>query len=223
TVFGDAPDYAASMTASTYAYFAVCSPGLEEALGAELGGLVQSAAVVVGGVQGRGTLADLGRILLWSRLAESLRVRLKGIPATDFGVLYQSLERLPWHAFLREGAEVAVSVTCRKSKLFHSDAVEERVGKVIAARRGGDGQAAVPAQKIDVRIVKDWVTVSVDASGERLHKRGYRTHVEDAPLRETLAAAAARMLGGLSPAPISQVWDPFCGSGVLGLEWLQLQ
>ncbi len=222
-MFARVADYAARMSASTYAFFAVCAPGLEGILDDELRALGLFGEVVVGGVQGRGSFADLGKILLWSRVAESLRVRLKGFAATDFGALYQGLERLPWHAFVRSGAAVSVSVTCRKSKLFHSDAVAERVQRVIATRRPGEPDQSLPEQKIDVRIVKDWVTVSVDASGERLHKRGYRTHVENAPLRETLAAAAAAKLEESRPAVIRRVWDPFCGSGVLGLEWLQLR
>jgi 23S rRNA G2445 N2-methylase RlmL len=72
--------------------------------------------------------------------------------------------------------------------------------------------------------VKDRVTPSIDCSGERLHRRGYRTDVEAAPLRETLAAAMgelAESLAARSGRPIRELWDPFCGSGVLPLEWLR--
>jgi putative N6-adenine-specific DNA methylase len=83
-----------------------------------------------------------------------------------------------------------------------------------ASPKGGDDQT------VFVRIAGDIVQASVDATGELLHRRGYRTYVGTAPLRETLAAALARMLAEKNVKP-DCLWDPFCGSGCVPLEWLQ--
>src|SRR5690606_2662578 len=160
------------------------------------------------------------------------------------GALEQGLARLPWHAYVRPEAPLRVVVSCKKSKLYHSDAVAERVRQVIdrrfAARTGktpplvtspttrmahheDDAQASGAPQTVFVRLERDEVTPSIDASGQRLHKRGYRQAVEVAPLRETLACAMARWLDELGEAAPVRVWDPFCGSGVLPLEWARLR
>jgi putative N6-adenine-specific DNA methylase len=211
------------MSAASYACFIVCAPGLEALVVRELGELGLDAEAVVGGVSCRLGLEDLGRVLLRSRLAEALRVRLKPFSARSFSALEKELLRMPWHAFVGPATPVVVHSNTRRSKLFHSDAVSQRVARAIEERRRGRVDPTLPPQRIDVRILRDEVTVSVDAGGERLHKRGYRTDVEAAPLRETLAAAAARCLEDQQPSSIERVWDPFCGSGVLGLEWLLLR
>lgn len=174
-------------------------------------------------------MEQLWKVLLWSRLAESVRVRLKPFCADDFGSLEQGLSRLPWHAYLRPKDTVELRVTCRKSRLYHTGAVAERTLRVIGSQLGSRGEAAEPTGAARplayVRIERDRVQVSIDGAGERLHRRGYRTHVGTAPLRETLAAAlvcAAREAwrerdGGATP---SVVWDPFCGSGTISIEWV---
>jgi putative N6-adenine-specific DNA methylase len=209
-----------SLSESTFAFFASCAPGIEDILAGELGELGLVVRATPGGVEGRGSLAALQSILHKSRIAESLRVRLRSFRATDFATLQRELARLPWHAYLASGAGVEVSVTCHKSRLYHSDAVKERVLAAIA-RKLESAKPGLPTPappRIYVRLDHDVVQVSVGASGERLHKRGYRTHVVDAPLRETLAAAIARV-GRVGTSNV-RVWDPFAGSGTLGLEWL---
>jgi putative N6-adenine-specific DNA methylase len=226
--------------ATRFQYFAVTAPGLESLLARELEAFGLDARIVRGGVEGKVTHAELWKLHLRSSLAESVRIRLKSFGAHDFAMLEQGLKRLPWHAYLRPGDAFSVNVTCHKSKLFHSDAVAERVHAAIrrawgratlskkdapaAADTGAESQespatGSVP-QQIFVRLMRDEVTTSIDASGERLHRRGYRTHVEKAPLRETLAAAMVRLLAQLGGEPHT-VCDPFCGSAVLPLEWLQ--
>jgi putative N6-adenine-specific DNA methylase len=131
-----------------------------------------------------------------------------------------------------------VRVTCHKSRLYHSDAVAERVRRVIAERTKREWPE--PAQisvnnycnRVYLRLEADEVEVGLDPSGEALHRRGYRKHVQDAPIRETLAALllalandVASQAGGRDAsisrsAPINMVWDPCCGSGTIPLEWL---
>jgi putative N6-adenine-specific DNA methylase len=111
---------------------------------------------------------------------------------------------------------------CHKSKLYHSDGVAERVAAAISDRLG----AAAPVRKFDenarplpqlvlVRLVHDHCMVSIDTSGELLHRRGYRLETAKAPLRETLAAG---MLMASGWDRLSPLVDPFCGSGTIPIE-----
>lgn len=207
---------------TTFAHFAACAPGIEPLLEAELTALGLPGKAVLGGVEGRLTLEQLWRLHSCSALTESVRVRLKAFDATSFAVLEEAAAKLPWHAYLRPERPLSLAVVCQKSKLYHSDAVAERVRRVIAMRLRVDAlpepaSDQVP-QQVHVRVVRDRVTVSIGASGERMHKRGYRTRVEVAPLRETLAAAMVQLLERTSGGPITRLWDPFCGSGVIPIE-----
>ncbi|MDX2051967.1 MAG: hypothetical protein SFV15_06200 [Polyangiaceae bacterium] len=145
-------------------------------------------------------------------------MRLRPFVARDFPALVRGLERLPWQAYLGQAKNVHVSVTCHQSRLYHSDAVAERVFAVAA---GGLNRPLVNVarkdaeQSVFVRILDDRVQVSVDASGALLFRRGDKQQVGRAPLRETLGAGLVRTLG-----EAERIWDPFCGSGTLLLEWL---
>lgn len=206
--------------ASRHLVFVATSPGLEPLLGEELRELGFEPRVLPGGVELRTEREGIWSLCWQSRLAESVRVRLKPFVARDFGALVTEAARLPWRAYLAPNAKVSVSVTCHKSRLWHSDAVAERVLEVLRERAGADTTSSEPTQRIFVRIERDRVQTSVDAGGERLHRRGYRTHVAEASLRETLAAALVRIAE--AAAPTAQIlWDPFCGAGTLGLEWLE--
>ena len=190
--------------------FVACPPGIEATLAQELAQLELTGQITAGGVLVRCRLWALRRLLERSRVAHSVRVRLKAFQATDFAALEAGLVRLPWHAYLEPAACLAFRVSCRRSRLYHSKAVEERVARSLQRYRS----AGLPdddheCQRVYVRVDHDWVQVSIDASGP-LYRRGYRTHVAVASLRETLAAVAARLR--LHHAPeVGQVWDPFCG------------
>ncbi|MCB9507302.1 MAG: RNA methyltransferase [Myxococcales bacterium] len=160
-------------------------------------------------------VADLG--VLWSavstlRTPESIRVRIASFVASDFDTLSARLARAPWHAYLA-GRDANVRVVCHKSKLYHSGAVEERARAALAATR----LPHKPGADVHIRLSHDRVTVSVDATGEPAHRRGLRDRIVPGAMRETLAAAAIRAAG---LGAVSSVWDPFCGAGTLGFEWL---
>lgn len=214
-------------TASTFRYFAVCSPGLEPLLLDELKELGQDGSALKGGVAFQGPFESLWTVAHRSRIAESVRLRLKPFLATDFGRLYEQLSHLPFHAYLPAHRDYDVSVSCSESKLYHTAAVEERFRDVITkawSRMGKTADDDAPHHDkltFFIRIFRNEVTVSVDATGERLHRRGYRTHVGVAPIRETLAAASCRLLDKqVVPGPLRAIWDPCCGSGTLLCEWL---
>jgi putative N6-adenine-specific DNA methylase len=219
--------------AARFRFFVAVSPGLESLLGTELERLGIRGRVLPGGVECSGTLEDLWLIHDSSRLAESVRLRMRPFVATSFAELEHHLKRLPWHAYLREQVIPRVSVVCEKSRLYHTEAIKERVLSAVADRwrkRPLTAEARGPtepsgedshASKIHVRIVNNSVQTSIDASGELLHRRGYRVHVGAAPLRETLAAAMVQLLMSLaSERAFTRLWDPCCGSGTLLSEWL---
>jgi putative N6-adenine-specific DNA methylase len=119
-------------------------------------------------------------------------------------------------------------VTCRKSRLYHSDAVAREVVKAISSRLGRlttkvpvvsplvkFDSASPPPQLVVVRLAQDLCTLSLDTSGELLHRRGYRLETAKAPLRETLAAGLLLAAGWDAVSPLL---DPFCGSGTIAIE-----
>lgn len=209
--------------------FAACAPGLEPYLERELRALgIASLNAAPGGVTFRGGLSDLYRANLHLRTASRVLVRLGRFHAAEFWQLHKRAARLPWEKYLRPGQPVALRVTCHKSKLYHSDAVAERVAKAIGERMGqpvdwqspaadddGESAAALAAQRIVIRLDHDECTLSLDSSGELLHRRGYRLATAKAPLRETLAAGVLLASGWVPGQPLL---DPFCGSGTLPIE-----
>lgn len=219
--------------------FAVSPPGLAPFTAQELHRLqLHSASGPAenddhAGVEFPGDLAAIYRANLHLRTANRLLVRLGEFEAVGFVELRKRASRLPWERYLKPGQPVALRVTCHKSRLYHSDAVAERVAWAIGDHLGkpssvqkhseqddGEPTDRNPPQLITVRLLHDRCTISVDSSGELLHRRGYRLALAKAPLRETLAAGMVLASGWLPdansvPAPLL---DPFCGSGVIPIE-----
>ena len=218
--------------------FAVTAPGLEKVAAQELRALGLEARAITGGAAFSGRRADLYRANLWLRTASRVLVRAGQTYAGSFSELRDKAARFPWEQFLRPGQPVAVRVTSHKSRLYHTDAVAERVAGAISDALGSEaalwtaasaeaeeGNAGSPAAAdhsaplIVARLVDDRCTVSVDSSGALLHQRGYRLATAKAPLRETLAAALLLTSGWDKQAPLI---DPFCGAGTISIEaaWL---
>jgi putative N6-adenine-specific DNA methylase len=216
-----------------HALFAVAAPGLEPLVAQELARLGLRGETTPGGVAFHGEGRDLYRANLHLRTASRVLLRLGEFYAAAFSELRAKASRLPWATALQPGQPVAIKATCHKSKLYHSDAVAERVAGAIEDRLGhavvrvrgraeGDDEAgddhpaegSAPALVI-VRLVRDIVTISLDTSGALLHQRGYRQATAKAPLRETLAAAMLLASGWDPAAPLL---DPFCGAGTIPIE-----
>jgi putative N6-adenine-specific DNA methylase len=163
-----------------------------------------------------GGLDDLYRANLGLATAERVLAVLGTFRAAAFSELRKKAARLPWERCLAPGQPVALRVTCRKSRLYHSMAVAERVAGAIEDALGEPpGPCEADAQAIFVRIENDTCTIAADSSGEFLHRRGYRLAVAKAPLRETLAAV---MLLASGWDRVSPLLDPFCGSGTIAIE-----
>ncbi|HET8623593.1 MAG TPA: class I SAM-dependent RNA methyltransferase [Gemmatimonadales bacterium] len=200
-----------------YDCYAITAPGLERVTARELGTLdLVPTEVEPGGVAFRARKAGLYTANLELRSASRVVVRLGAFHASAFHELERRARRLPWHRFLGPGATAEFRVTSRKSKLYHQDAVAERLARMVenGRERARTGENVAP-QLFVIRLFRDECTISVDSSGELLHRRGYRLEGGEAPLRETLAAAMLLESGWDGRAPLA---DPFCGSGTIPIE-----
>lgn len=208
--------------------FAVTALGLEPVAARELESFGMPRAALrpeLGGVAFRTDRRGLYEANLRLRTASRVLVRVASFTATAFWEIERRARPLPWERWLAPGGAVAVRATCRKSRLYHSDAVAERVleaaarrvAGVVAAEAGDDDadEGGGGAQLVVARLARDELTLSVDASGELLHRRGYRQAVAKAPLRETIAAAMLLASGWDRTSPLL---DPFCGSGTIPIE-----
>lgn len=177
-----------------------------------------------GGVTWTGDARSLMRANLWLRSASRVIVRVAEFQATAFRELEKHAKRIDWSAYLGTGVTAEFRVTAKKSKLYHSDAIAERLLRAChpEQREGSvraDPSGALPGmttQLFVVRVHRDQLTISADTSGELLHMRGYRQAVAKAPLRETLAAAM--LLASEWTGDEEALLDPFCGSGTICIE-----
>lgn len=199
--------------------FAVCQPGLEAVCAAEVRALGLACTQVAGGVELMGDLATVALLNLWLRTASRVLVRLGTVKATAFAELVKKARTLPWEMALSRGTAAAIRATCRKSRLYHSDAVAERLRTALEERVGfavGEGAEDAPGVQLFVaRFERDVCTVSADTSGALLHQRGYRVAPGPAPMRETLAAAILLAAGFDGSLPLC---DPLCGGGTIAIE-----
>lgn len=219
------------MAAELLSCFATTAPGLEAILGAELGtGGLAVREIEPGGVGFDATPAQLAASLIGLRTANRVSVRLASFRARTFAELERHGAAVDWARVLAPGGRVHFRVTSKKSRLYHEGAIAERLERAAqgavagleAVRAAGQAEALEDdvlrppgVQRIIVRVHRDEVTLSADASGGSLHRRGYRLATAKAPLRETLAAA---MLLGCGWEPGEPLVDPMCGSGTLAIE-----
>lgn len=197
--------------------FAVCAPGLEQVVAAELHGLgLRTGTAVRSGVPFKASSRELYTACLWLATAERVQVRVASFEAQRFPQLLDGAADVDWAAYLAPGTPRLVRANSKASKLYHSVAVAERVAMVVddTVPPGKTPKPDEEQPQILVRVVRDQVTISVDASGP-LHRRGWRLAVAKAPLRETVAAAVVRACGWTPDLPII---DPFCGAGTLPVE-----
>jgi putative N6-adenine-specific DNA methylase len=228
--------------------FAVTAPGLEAICAGEAASLGLRSRVLDGdgggGITWRGSLESVARANLWLATASRVLVRVAQFKASAFYELELAAKRVAWDRFLTSASTVRFRVTCRKSKLYHTGAVAQRLAGAVTRRIPGvrielaksneasdddpGGNRAtressrvtsrdVSGQLFVVRLVHDVCTVSVDTSGDLLHRRGYRQQLAKAPLRETIAAA---MLHGAEWPHDGEATliDPMCGSGTIAIE-----
>ena len=194
--------------------FLVAQPGLEAALAAEAARAgFAGIKAVPGGVEVLGDLAEAARANRSLRTAVRVLWRVASFRALHLAQLDKRARKLVWGDWLRPDVPVRVEAVCRSSKIYHDRAAAQRIAGALTA--AGFSVAAEAAVVLKARIEDDLCTLSIDTTGEPLHRRGHKTFVGKAPLRETMAAGFLWQMGFDG----SQcVIDPMCGSGTIILE-----
>lgn len=173
-----------------------------------------------GQVRFKGDLQALCKANLWLRTSERILLLIGEFEAVDFDQLYERTKALPWSRWLPEAAEFPVSGKSIKSQLHSVPTCQSIVKKAVVDNLkekyhsqwfDEDG----PRYQIQIALLKDRATLTIDTSGTGLHKRGYRKLTTDAPLQETIAAGMI-YLSKWDPDRI--LIDPFCGSGTIPIE-----
>lgn len=204
-----------SPLAEPFEIFLVATPGLEAALCAEARAAGFADAVASpGGVTLSGGWLDAWRANLVLRGATRVLVRIAAFRAMHLAQLDKRARRVDWAGVLRSHVAVSVEASCKRSRIYHNAAAAQRVATAIAEELGAPLAEDAPV-RVMVRIEDDLVTISLDTTGESLHKRGFKEEVNRAPMRETMAALFLRQCGYAGTEP---VLDPMCGSGTFVIE-----
>lgn len=195
--------------------FLTSVPGLEAVLCNEIRGKgFKQPKPVPGGVTIRGGWPEVWRANLWIRGTGRVLARIDAFHATHLAHLDARARRVPWARVLRPDVPFRVEASCAASRIYHSGAAEQRVRTAIQETLGApysrDAEVTVRA-----RIEHDLCTISIDTSGEPLHKRGYKEAVNAAPMRETMASLFLQQCGYDGREPVV---DPMCGSGTFIIE-----
>ncbi|RME33300.1 MAG: bifunctional 23S rRNA (guanine(2069)-N(7))-methyltransferase RlmK/23S rRNA (guanine(2445)-N(2))-methyltransferase RlmL [Gammaproteobacteria bacterium] len=211
---------------SRHTFFATCPRRLEPLLAAELerlgAGEVRQRA---SGATFTGTVETACRVCLWSRLAVRVLLPLAEFDCPDADALYQGSHAIDWAEHLPAGASFAVDAggtsaalrDTRFTALKVKDAVVDRLRETTGARP--DVDPAAPDLQLNLRLHRGRATLSIDLSGESLHRRGYRLEGGAAPLKENLAAALLLSCGWPELATAgAPLLDPLCGSATIPIE-----
>lgn len=173
-----------------------------------------------GKVTFKADISAIPKANLWLRTADRVRLKVGEFEAKSFEELFEKTKALPWSDWLPENAQFPVEGKSVKSTLFSVSDCQAITKKAIVEHLKGKYkkewfEESGPLFKIEVALLKDIATLTIDTSGVALHKRGYRTLIGGAPLKETMAAALIK-LSRWNPRTV--LVDPFCGSGTIPIE-----
>lgn len=195
--------------------------GLEAVVVRELEQLGYSGIRTLDGkVHFQGDARDIARCNLWLRSADRLLLKVGEFPAADFGALFDQCAQLPWHELLPVDATMPVAGRSVQSRLHSVPAIQACTKKAIIENlkkryNRFRFDETGPTFAIEVSLLRDIATLTIDTSGDGLHKRGYREFAGPAPMRETMAAGLVQLTYWNRDRPFV---DPFCGSGTLPIE-----
>ena len=225
-------------------FLAVVPLGFEQTLAEEIE-FCQPRVVGDGKVEFTAKIVDAWKAVAYTRIANRILMHIADFKAENFRELEKKAAEIPWELYLpampaQTGsgqATLDIHVTCKHSRLYHSDAIAERLYNVIGeslhnCHSGAEGdrvQAKDFPQNLYVNFLDDRCTIWLDLAGEELYKRGHERHVNDAPLKETIAAAMLHEILRLRATPSAQddtrlvaapitLIDPMAGSGTFSLE-----
>jgi len=203
-------------------FFVTSAKGLEDLVTAELCTLgLTELKTERGGVSFNGSLEDGYKACLWLRTASRVLLVLAEFPCTSPEELYAGVRAIGWHQYLNPEMTMAVDSVLRDSAMTHSgfialkskDAIVDCIRDKFGSRPNVDTKS--PDLQINVHLVKNRCTVSLDMAGDPLDRRGYRLDRNKAPLRENMAAALIAFSGWTGETPL---YDPMCGSGTIVIE-----
>lgn len=206
---------------SEYTLIATSAFGLESVVASELRALGYTDLKTEDGkIIFNGDDRDIIKCNLWLRCADRILIKMAEFSALDFEELYQGTLSVKWEKFIPENGKMHVTGKSVKSKLYSVPDCQSIVKKaVIEAMKRSYNKTVFsedgPVYKIEVGLLKNKASLTIDTSGAGLHKRGYAEYRGEAPLRETLAAALVM----LSRWDYSRMFaDPVCGSGTIAIE-----
>ncbi len=167
-----------------------------------------------------GDFSTLARVNLISRYSERIQIVLLEFTAYKFDDLFEGVKRIEWERFIGKNDAFPVKGSCLDSQLHSVTDCQKIIKKAVCDRLSLKYgvqwfEESDPVHQIQFLIRNDKVTILLDTSGEGLHKRGYRSEANDAPIKETLAAVMADLMRVRAN---HFVVDPMCGSGTLLIE-----
>ncbi len=222
------------MTTPSLSIFLPCAAGVEELLRAEVATILNRPANAMsqsqrGGVALMAAQSDIMRLNLHSRLCQRVLIRLAQAPYRSEADIYEAAKDVPWDAWFVPQRTFKIDITAQHSPLKSlnfaalrvKDAICDRFRDLTGERPSVDTHR--PDMRVYVHLTADQVTLYLDTSGEPLFKRGWRTEVGEAPLKETLAAAMLAAVGWEQACEQGvPLYDPCCGSGTIAIEAAQI-
>lgn len=206
-------------------YFATCPKGLEYLLVDELKALgAEGVREALAGVHFEGPLEIAYRACLWSRLASRILLPVAEFACAGDEALYDGVQAIDWSRHLRADGTLAVDASLVQSQLKHARYAEQKTKDAIVDQfRQASGQRPSvdtdqPDIRINLHVKRDRATVSIDLSGDALHRRGWRLEQGAAPIKENLACAVLIRAGWPQRMHEQALFDPLCGSGTLLIE-----
>jgi putative N6-adenine-specific DNA methylase len=211
------------ITGRKHDFFVVCAPGLKKICHNEMlatGFSKENLKIVQGGIEFKSNLNTCIQFNLNLRSPSRILMRIATFKADSFKKLEKKLNAIDWILYLPKNNSIGFSVTTKKSRLYHSDAIAQRCEQIILSHFKSDDAFLTPSKKtipqtIFIRAEDDNFTVSIDTTGDLLFKRGIKKKVNAAPLRENLAFA---MLYWAGFTKTDILIDPMCGAGTFSLE-----
>lgn len=202
-------------------FAATAAMGLEALVGKEIEQLGYEKKVENGKVIFEAPVTAIPRCNLWLRTADRLKIIVGTFKATTFDELFEGTKALPWEQYISEDGQFPVIGKSVKSQLHSVPDCQKIVKKAVAERLKRKHGIAYnmpetgALYRIEISLLKNVATLTIDTSGSGLHKRGYRVGQGEAPLKETMAAALVLLTNWKPDDPFI---DPFCGSGTIPIE-----
>ncbi|UUZ93839.1 class I SAM-dependent RNA methyltransferase [Paenibacillus sp. P25] len=209
------------MTSNEIELIATAPMGLEAVVAREVRDLGYDRVTVENGrVTFIGDTLAICRANLWLRTSDRVLVKMGAFPARTFDELFEGVKAMPWADWIPEDGEFPVEGRSHKSQLSSVPACQGIVKKAVVEKMkqsyGTEWFKETGGRYvIEVSLLNDIATITLDTTGPGLHKRGYRKLVTEAPLKETMAAALVLLSRWRPERPL---YDPFCGSGTIPIE-----